>query len=225
MHRRTFLRSTGAAGAVGGLAGCLGAVGLGDSNPDVVLEEPDRQFESGDVPYPAWGQRVPDVTLPAPIESREVRLRDVETPSLLTFFYSHCRTVCPVLISTQRNIQAHALNNGYGDAVSFFPVTFDPARDTAERLQTYAEDMNVDPAEENWHFLRPASKDRAKAVVQEQFGVAFQRTEPEDMDSYMFTHAALTLLVNADGFVERAYRSKSPDEETIISDLKAVRGA
>ncbi|GAB3322923.1 SCO family protein [Haloplanus salinarum] len=225
MHRRTFLRSTGAAGAVGGLAGCLGAVGLGDSNPDVVLEEPDRQFESGDVPYPAWGQRVPDVTLPAPIESREVRLRDVETPSLLTFFYSHCRTVCPVLISTQRNVQAHALNNGYGDAVSFFPVTFDPARDTAERLQTYAEDMNVDPAEENWHFLRPASKDRAKAVVQEEFGVAFQRTEPEDMDSYMFTHAALTLLVNADGFVERAYRSKSPDEETIIADLKAVRGA
>ncbi|QGX93694.1 SCO family protein [Haloplanus rallus] len=225
MHRRTFLRSTGAAGAVGGLAGCLGAVGLGDSNPDVVLEEPDRQFESGDVPYPAWGQRVPDVTLPAPIESREVRLRDVETPSLLTFFYSHCRTVCPVLISTQRNVQAHALNNGYGDAVSFFPVTFDPARDTAERLQTYAEEMNVDPAEENWHFLRPASKDRAKAVVQEEFGVAFQRTEPEDMDSYMFTHAALTLLVNADGFVERAYRSKSPDEETIIADLKAVRGA
>jgi len=225
MHRRTFLRSTGAAGAVGGLAGCLGSVGLGDSNPDVVLEKPDREFESSDVPYPAWGQRVPDVTLPAPIESREVRLRDVETPSLLTFFYSHCQTVCPVLISTQRNVQAHAMNNGYGDAVSFFPVTFDPDRDTAERLQTYAEEMNVDPGEANWHFLRPASTERATAVVQEQFGVAFQRTEPEDMDTYMFTHAALTLLVNADGFVERAYRSKSPDEEAIIADLKTVRGA
>lgn len=225
MYRRTFVRATGAVGAVGGLAGCLGGVGFGDPNPDVVLAEPDREFESSDVPYPAWGERVPDVTVPAPMDSREVRLQEVETPSLLTFFYSHCQTVCPVLISTQRNIQAHALNNGYGDAVSFFPVTFDPTRDTAGRLRRYAEDMNIDPDDGNWHFLRPISTERADAVVQGQFGVAFQRTEPEKMDSYMFTHAALTLLVNADGFVERAYRSKSPDENTIISDLKAVRDA
>ncbi|WP_277543578.1 SCO family protein [Haloarcula laminariae] len=225
MHRRTFLRSTGSLGAVSGVAGCLGSVGLGDSNPDVVLGEPDREFDSSDVPYPAWGEQIPDVTVPAPIESQKIRLRDVEQPSLLTFFFSHCQTVCPVLISTQRNIQAHAQNNGYGDAVSFFPVTFDPARDTAERLQTYADEMNVDTDNENWYFLRPASKDRAKDVIQDQFGVAFQRTEPEDMDMYMFTHSALTLLVNADGFVERAYRSKSPDEQTIISDLKTVRNA
>lgn len=210
---------------MGGLAGCLGSIGFGDSNPDVVLAEPDREFESSDVPYPAWGEQIPDVTVPAPVESREIRLRDVATPSLLTFFYSHCQTVCPVLISTQRNLQAHAQNNGYDDAVSFLPVTFDPARDTAGRLQTYADEMNVAAADENWHFLRPASKERAKTVVQDQFGVAFQRTEPEDMDRYMFTHAALTLLVNADGFVERAYRSKSPDVETIISDLRTVRNA
>jgi protein SCO1/2 len=225
MHRRTFLRSAGTAGAIGGLAGCLGSVGLGDSNPDVVLGEPDREFESSDVSYPAWGEQIPDVTVPAAMESREIRLRDVEQPSLLTFFYSHCQTVCPVLISTQRNIQAHAQNNGYGDAVSFFPMTFDPARDTAERLQTYAELMNVDADNENWQFFRPASKERARAVVQDQFGVGFQRTEPEEMDMYMFMHLALTLLVNGDGFVERAYRSKSPDQEKIISDLKAVRNA
>lgn len=225
MHRRAFLRSAGTAGTIGGLAGCLGNISLADSNPDVVLGEPDRKFESSDVPYPAWGEQVPDVTVPAPIESREIRLRDVEKPSLLTFFYSHCKTVCPVLISTQRNIQAHAQNNGYGDAVSFFPVTFDPGRDTAERLRTYADLMNVDADNENWHFLRPVSKERAKAVVEDQFGVAFQQTEPEDMDMYMFMHAAMTLLVNGDGFVERAYRSKSPDQETIISDLKVVRNA
>lgn len=225
MHRRTFLKSTGAVGATGGLAGCLGSLGLGDSNPDVVLGDPGREFESSDVLYPAWGEQIPDLAVPAPLESREIRLRDVETPSLLTFFYSHCRTVCPVLISTQRNIQAHAQTNGYGGAVSFFPMTFDPARDTAERLRTYAAEMNVDADSENWHFLRPASKERAKAVVEDQFGVIFKRTEPEDMDTYMFTHSALTLLVNADGFVERAYHSKSPDEETIISDLRRVRKA
>ena len=225
MRRRTVLKSAGAVGTSVGVTGCLGGGRFGDSNPDVALQEPDREFESSDVPYPAWGEQIPDVSVPAPAEPTEIRLRDVETSALLTFFYSHCQTVCPVLISTQRNIQSHAQNNGYADAVQFLPMTFDPARDTAERLGTYAGEMNVDTESENWQFLRPASKQRAKAVIQEQFGVAFQRTEPEDMDMYMFTHTALTLLVNADGFVERAYRSKSPDEEAIISDLKTVRNA
>jgi len=225
MRRRTVLKSTGAVGAIVGVAGCLGSSGLGDSNPDVALEEPDREFESNDVPYPAWGEQIPDVSLSVPTESREIRLGDIETPTLLTFFYSHCQTVCPVLIATLRNVQSHAQNNGYADAVTFLPMTFDPARDTAERLGEYADEMNVDADSDNWQFLRPASKQRAKDVIQDQFGVVFQRTEPEDMDMYMFTHTALTLLVNADGFVERAYRSKSPDEETIIADLKTVRNA
>ena len=225
MRRRTVLKSTGAVGTVVGVAGCLGGGSVGDSNPDVVLEEPDREFESSDVPYPAWGEQIPDVSVSVPAESEDIRLRDVETPALLTFFYSHCQTVCPVLIATQRNIQSHAQNNGYADAVTFLPMTFDPARDTAARLGAYADEMNVDAESDNWQFLRPASKQRAKDVIRDQFGVVFQRTEPEDMEMYMFTHTALTLLVNADGFVERAYRSKSPDEETIISDLKTVRNA
>ncbi|KAA9395841.1 SCO family protein [Haloarcula sp. CBA1130] len=225
MRRRTVLKSTGAVGTIVGVAGCLGGGRSGDSNPDVVLEEPDREFESSDVPYPAWGEQIPDVSISVPADSEDIRLRDVETPALLTFFYSHCQTVCPVLISTQRNIQSHAQNNGYADAVRFLPITFDPDRDTADRLGAYADEMNVDADSDNWQFLRPASKQRATDVIQDQFGVVFQRTEPENMDMYMFTHTALTLLVNADGYVERAYRSKSPDEETIISDLQTVRNA
>jgi protein SCO1/2 len=224
MQRRTLLRSAGSITGVAALSGCLSVFSDG-SNPDVTLDEPDRQFESSDVAYPAWGERVPDVTLAAPLASREISVGSVSKPTLLTFFYSHCQTVCPVLISTQRNIQAHAANNGYASEVTFLPVTFDPARDTADRLQTYADEMNVDADADNWHFLRPESRERAEAVVEDQFGVAFQRTDPENMEKYMFTHSALTLLVNGDGYVERAYRSKSPDEETIIADLKQVRNA
>lgn len=222
MRRRRFLGTAGAVGAVGGLAGCLG---FGDPNPDVVLDEPDRQFDSADVPYPAWGERVPDVTLPAPLEDREVAVRNLGTPALLTFFYSHCDTVCPRLISTLRNVQAHARSNGYADAVALAPITFDPERDTAERLRTYADEMNVVADGPAWHFLRPSSTARARAVVADAFGVAFERTEPADMDRYMFAHAAMTLLVNGDGYVERAYRSKSPDPEAILADLETVRTA
>jgi protein SCO1/2 len=219
MRRRRFLATAGSTG-LAGLAGCLG---LGDANPNVTLAEPDRQYESSDVPYPAWGERIPDVTVPAPLDGGPVSLRNLSTPSVLTFFYSHCNTVCPVLVSALRNVQTHAMNEGYGDDVAFLPVTFDPERDDAERLRTYGEEMNVAVDAENWHFLRPESKARAKSVVQERFGVAFQRTHPDDMEMYMFTHSSLTLLVNADGYVERAYRSQSPDPQRIVDDLSNVR--
>jgi len=225
MDRRTFIRSTGAAAVAGTTAGCLDAVGLGNGNPDVVLAEPERPFESEDVPYPAWGERIPDVSLPAPLAGESRELRALEMPGLLTFFYSHCQTVCPVLVGTLRNVQAHAQANEYTDEVAFAPVTFDPARDTADRLESYGEEMNVTTAADGWQFLRPESKERAKTVVQEQFGVDFRRTEPEDMDMYMFAHTALTLLVNADGYVERAYQTSSPDEQAIIDDLTELREA
>jgi len=220
MKRRSYLAGLSTAAAAG-VAGCPG----GDGNPDVTLSEPDREFDSADLPYPAWGERVPDVTLPAVHGGDAVELREVDRPALLTFFYSHCRTVCPVLVGALRNVQTHAMNEGYGDAVRFHPVTFDPARDDADRLRTYADERNVALDAGNWQFLRPATAERANEVVAEAFGVAFQRTDAPEMDGYMFTHTAMTHLVNADGYVERAYRTKSPDPERLIDDLAAVREA
>lgn len=245
MQRRRYLRGIGALG-VAGVAGCLGS-SKSDSHPNVTLGEPDRSFESSDVNYLAWGQQIPDETLPAPLEDRTISISDIEKPRLFTFFYSHCQTVCPVLISTMRNVQTHALNNGYADQVAFLPITFDPARDTADRLRTYAKKMNVDAAAEDWHFLRPESKARVKTVVNDEFGLSVTKkpsgtttpsgtatpsgttdtnsTTASGTGKYMFIHTALTLLVNPDGYVERAYRTKTPKADTIISDLKTVRQA
>lgn len=254
LRRRAYLRTAGLLGTVA-VTGCLGDSGssTATTNPNTVLAEPDRQFESSNVAYPAWGEPLPDVTVPAPLEDREVSLRASEKPRLLTFFYSNCPTVCPVLISTLRNVQTHALNNDYGDAVEFYPLTFDPARDDADRLRAYAQQMNVDADAGNWHFLRPQSEDRAKTVIEGEFGVVFQK-EPttttgtgthtesgghhhtantttssdgdhHDHGAYEFVHTSLTLLVNGDDYVERAYRTKSPNAETIIADLRTVRNA
>ncbi|MDL0120249.1 SCO family protein [Halobacterium salinarum] len=222
MRRRTYLSLVGSAAAAG-TAGCLGVLG-GDDTP-TVLPEPDHEYDASALPYPAWGERVPDATVPAALGDATVSTQETETPALYTFFYSHCQTVCPVLVSTLRNIQTHAANNGYADDIALRPVTFDPERDTADRLASYGEQMHVDTDADNWTFLRPAGVDRAKAVVTDDFGVTFKRTHPEGMDQYMFSHAALTVLVNADGYVERAYRSKSPDEQQLIADLETVRQA
>jgi protein SCO1/2 len=222
MDRRRFLQTASVVGAAS-VAGCVGT--LGDPNPNVVLGKPDRDADvtSEQLPYPAWGQQVPDVTLPAPVADEQVSLRDVSTPSVLTFFFSNCTTMCPVLVGTLREAQIHSVTEGYADEVTFLPVTFDPARDDAETLRSYAERMNVDTSAGNWHFLRPESEARAKEVVTDQFGVFFE--QDGEGEGHQFTHLGLVLLVNGDGYVERAYRGTFSDQARLIEDLRTVRSA
>jgi protein SCO1/2 len=229
-NRRRFLGTLAAAGAAAS-AGCVGVLGGGgDSNPDVVLGKPDLpEGMSMDTyrtrQFPVWGERLPDVSLPAPLADRTIALREVSTPSMLTFFYSNCVDICPRLVSALANVQDHSVENGYADAVTFLPITFDPVRDDAETLRAYRETMNVEDAG-NWHFLRPESKRRAEAVVKEHF-LKYVRTE-KDGGGDDFTHVGVHLLVNADGYVERAYQSgrgEAPPVETMIDDLRTVRTA
>ena len=223
MRRRAYLRTVGATGVAAGLAGCLGSA-LGGGNPNVALGEPENQrVDPEDLSYPAYGQRIPDVTLPAPLSGESVNLRDdVDRPFFLTFIFTHCMSVCPALTSALRQVQIQGVQNDYADEVAFYPITFDPERDTAARLRAFAEKLNVDLSVGNWQFLRPDGPARAKEVVDEQFGVVFQRNS-EKQENYMFTHIGLVLLANADGYVERAYRGQNPDEQRMISDLRAVR--
>jgi len=175
MRRRTFLRAA-ASSTVAGAAGCLSTPGGGS---DTYLSDPDRKWDPEDLPFPAYGQALPEVTLTDPVADREVTTTEFDRDVVMTFFYSHCMSICPVLIRALERIQEHAASDGHGDDVVFLAVTFDPERDDGDRLRAYAHERGVDLDAGNWHFLRP-SPDRTKEVVQETFGVSFKRTGGSD---------------------------------------------
>nr|WP_310926307.1 SCO family protein [Halogeometricum sp. S1BR25-6] len=176
------------------------------------------------MPYPAWGERIPDVTVPAPLQDASVSLRYVETSFFTTFFYTTCRTVCPTLISTLRQVQAHSVQNEYTDEVGFYPIDFDPARDTVDVLESYTDQMNIDTDAGNWAFLRPEDEAAAKDVVTDEFGIVYEQVESE-YSEYEFVHTTIITLANADGYVERTYRLGGGgfDQIRLIEDLRTVR--
>ncbi|WP_435348739.1 SCO family protein [Haloarchaeobius sp. HRN-SO-5] len=220
MRRRAYLGTLGAAVASAS-AGCLagGSGGL----PNTYLSEPDREYDADALPYPVHGDELPATSLHAPLHDTTVDLADQDHAAFVTFVFSHCNTVCPVLTTALRNVQTAASRDGRRENVAFFEVTFDPERDTAARLREYREQHDVAP--EDWYFLRPADPEQAEDVVTDEFGVAFERTHPEEMDMYMFAHTALVLLANADGYVERAYQSKAPDWNRLYDDYRALEEA
>jgi protein SCO1/2 len=241
MNRRTYLKAVGV-GGVGSSAGCLG--GVFTSRPENVSLEPPEGYDPDiDLPYPGYGDPLPSVSLPAPLAGRQVTTtafdstsrwttcsasgRQVTTtafdhPTLVTFFFTSCLDVCPALVANLRAVQVDAAESGYGDQVTFLPITFDPERDTESTLRAYAERMNVNLTTGNWHFLRPLSAERTRKVVTNTFGITYQRTESTH-SAYEFVHSMVILLTNAEGYVERVYRGPNPQAARIQADLRTLR--
>jgi protein SCO1/2 len=250
MKRRTYLRSACVMGTFG-LAGCFG---VGSDDSPTILDPPDHGVDSEVLAYPAYNEEFPEVTVPSPLHDREVTTTEFEDErhALMTFVFTRCPGPCPILTTNLAHVQADATENGYSSAVTLLTVTFDPEYDTAEQLREFSEEQGADPNDENWQFLRPESEERAKEVVNETFGVGFEKTdaytdsEDEDHDSddnhndhddhdddldedqddheMEFAHLELTILANRDGYVERAYQGAAETEpSTVIDDLATVR--
>jgi protein SCO1/2 len=234
--RRTVLKTVGAAALGVSLAGCSV---LGDEGAEgTVLPPPENhervEREDIDLPYPAYGEELPEVTLPAPLHDREVTTTEFvgDRHSMMTFIYTSCVTVCPGLTTSLRRVQADSIGEGYAGEFAFLPTTFDPAYDTEERLREYGEAMGVDFGVGNWFFLRPDGPEAAKEVVEGTFGVAFEGGEMSGGGNETaggdgepmrhFQHSSLILLVNKDGIVERAYNGGPPETGTEIDDARTL---
>jgi protein SCO1/2 len=224
MNRRAYLRTVGVASTVAS-AGCLSSV-VGSSAGTTVLDPPaDQQFDSEDIPYPAYGQAFPEFSLPAPLADETVDTGDLNQTLLVTGFFASCPVECIRLVGQLAGVQHGVLDAGIGDDVAFLPVTFDPRRDDAAALRDYGEKMNVDMDAGNWHFLRPPSEQRAKAVVADKLGITYDRIgagESERLPGYDFRHLSLTFLRNPEGVVERAYRTDRPAYDRVLEDVTTV---
>ncbi|SDJ68578.1 protein SCO1/2 [Halovenus aranensis] len=229
VDRRTLL-AAGTTAVATAAAGCVDTFVGGESgNDDVVLDPPENydRRKDLDIPYPTYGEQIPDVSVPAPLHDRTVSTREFvgERHVMMTFIYTSCRTVCPGLTASLRQVQADSVEQEYADEIAFLPTTFDPKQDTPERLRTYGEEMGVNDDADNWYFLRPETPEAAKRVVEDTFGVAFESGEGGhggDTEATMFQHASVVLLVNKDGFVERAYNGGPPGASEARTDARAV---
>ncbi|PSP29055.1 SCO family protein [Halobacteriales archaeon QH_2_65_14] len=242
MRRRTFL-GTAAVSAGVALAGCIGDE---DGNPNTVLGEPDREVDvdAEALAYPAYGQELPTVSLPAPLHGEEVATTEYvgEGETLVTFVFTRCPGPCPGLTAVLAHVQSTASEESYADEVALMPMSFDPEHDTDERIREFSELNGADPDADNWLFLRPETPQRAQEVVHGTFGVGFEEVpgedgghdghdqaeqgeplDPGEHDDTTFVHTNLLLLVNRDGYVERTYTPQPPRPDEVLDDLEAVR--
>ena len=222
MRRRALLGGVGSM-ATGAVAGCTSR--LFDDGPEGVVLGPqeDQIADSEALAYPAYGQELPTFELLDPLTGVTVDSTDLDRAALVTGIFTFCPAECGVLLRRFVGVQRRVDEAGIGDDVAFLPITFDPERDDEAALRDNAETLGADLDAGNWHYLRPETPERAKAVVDERLGIGFERTTESDrLEGYDFNHVVVTILANPDGVVERAYRGENLDRDRVAGDLETV---
>jgi len=139
---------------------------------------------------------------------------------LYDFIYTSCTTVCPAMtgqmLQMQRQFEAQ---NWLGSDVELVTISFDPTRDTPERLASYAESVNAD--ETGWHWLTGDSLE-IKQLVGGEFGVYFEQvpldaSSPADQqeEGYDFVHSTVFVIVDENGDIRAEYQQMLDIEQTM----------
>lgn len=146
---------------------------------------------------------VPPVVAEGPGISAQPLVQILSAPSAITlvdFIYTRCQTVCLTLGSSFQQMQASLLQDraaGQGTGVQLLSISFDGAHDTPAALQTYAQQLQADPAV--WRFVRVPD-----AVQMQQLLRSFQVVVvPDGRGDY--EHNAALLLIDGQGRLIRIF--------------------
>lgn len=143
-----------------------------------------------------------------------VHLADLRgRPTVVVMFYGTCVTACPVLLHDAELIEA-ALPADLRAATRFLMVTFDPERDTPERLAAYAAEKGLD--RERWSFLTADA-----AAVRRLAGALGVRYRPDGRGG--FAHTNLITVLDADGVPVARLEGLGLGPDAAVAALAAAR--
>jgi protein SCO1 len=161
------------------------------------------------------GQAVADFTLIDQTRAR-VSLSQLRGKVVaLNFIYTSC--VLPQFCYRLANhfaVVQKRFSARMGRELVLLTITFDPARDTPERLAEYARQWNADPA--TWHFLTGSTDDIGR--VCRLFGVDYFPSEG------LFSHSSRTVVIDRRGTLAASIEGNEYTAAQLGDLVQAVLG-
>jgi protein SCO1 len=122
------------------------------------------------------------------------------TPFIITMFYGHCTSVCPVLTMQLQRITKR-LSAQERRRIQVVMISFDSARDTPDVLAAFKSEHQI--TEDNWIVARASAPDvRLLAAV---LGIQYR-----ELKDHTFNHSAVLSVADRNGIV-RAQTSDLSD--------------
>ena len=155
---------------------------------------------------------------------------------VLTFLYTNCPDICPVITETLK--RAHEQLGDDADEVRIVAISVDPARDTAEQARGYSEHSGM---LDRWAFL--VGTEEELAPIWSAYYIAAQRQGLEkgggaldqladEADShadadlaelgYLVTHSSAAYLIDRQGRLRVLFTELSLDPEPLVHDIRLL---
>lgn len=139
---------------------------------------------------------------------------------VMGFIYTNCPDVCSLITQNLVKIQKQL---DYPDDVQFVAASFDPVRDTPEKLKAYGNSFGV---KDNFTFLTGDSTQvfalMDSARVRSQ--VSFEQTTDDGRELYFLNHSDKIMVLDKKARVIIEYGGSLPMiPNLIVEDLEKVR--
>jgi protein SCO1/2 len=131
---------------------------------------------------------------------------------LVTFIFTTCPDICPLLTAKFAALQRELAANKHGGYM-LLSITTDPETDTSAVLKSYAE--RYKPDFRRWLFLTGSREQLAR--VWKEFGVTVKSAGPGQVQ-----HTVLTTLIDRHGVRRFDYYTDRWQEKEILRDIASL---
>ncbi len=185
------------------LAGC------GSSNAAKTTTAPKQRFAGGALTPP---RTAPPIALHDVDGTRVTLAGDRGRYVLVTFIYTHCPDVCP-LITQNLNAALRAIGPSARQKVRVLAVSVDPAGDTPRAVRAYIREKHLLP---QFQYLTGTRAELRR--VWKAWHVLAVASKPDLVD-----HVAYTALIDTNG-KERVLYDASVHATQVVHDLRVLMG-
>lgn len=139
--------------------------------------------------------------------------------TIITFIYTHCPDVCPVITANMKNIQSELTDTS---DVRFVEITFDPKRDTPSVLAKYKDVYSL-----NHQFSLLTGQPSVVDSLLTKLNIVAERTRidslQQDSSDYFMRHSNTIYIMDKQGRIRTEYPANVVPPENVIEDLQKIR--
>lgn len=135
---------------------------------------------------------------------------------IVYFFFASCPDVCPLTTNLLKQVQEQLKgDNLFGEKTVMYSISFDPLRDTQDRLAAYAGGYKADST--GWQFLR------GDETATKSLATSYGTSVIKDNDAN-FIHSNRIYLIDKEGNMRQAYNANDEElnAENIVSDIRKL---
>jgi len=189
----------------------------------VALPNPDLPAVPINEKFAQIGKNVPDFRLTNQ-EGKRFSLNDYRGKALaITFIYRECPLpeYCIKMSANFSDLATDiAINEEFQDKMRLLSVSFDPARDTPEKLKAYGQGYLGSDARADFTVWQLAvGSDKEVRRVADFFGLKY---EIDQTDKTQINHSLVTAVISPDGKVTKIFKGNEWTPADLLRELKTA---